>query len=412
MYEPQPKLTVREIIRDTFTPSRVGLLSWAFAAVLMGTVGLASFQFGSQKFLSSAESMSFGGMPLPSGGDISTTASIGSSGPTKSIGIMQMPGTARHGNTSDLTSSQIEVLQRELVSLRRRLSALAEQNLAYSRRIAALEQEVAVGKLSASAHTASDEGRNAVEPGPGVIVTMPAPETISRLSGSGAAKSAPSANVPVLRPDAAGDTEGPPPSAPAVDVSRPSPETPPRRITLYRNEEPRPAIAELDIDTQEPVRIVTLPDARDSSRSTGSIPPQDAKPSPESFEATPTTPDSQPTVIVPSGPAGKVSSSGDSLVNRSDFGAVIGRYESEAAAAAAWARFKEQNRERMHDLTPLLSRPPDSKGRVSLLVGPFANAADAAVACLHLLEVTALCHPVLFAGETLVTTAQFRSSAF
>ena len=43
-------------------------------------------------------------------------------------------------------------------------------------------------------------------------------------------------------------------------------------------------------------------------------------------------------------------------------------------------RFKTQNVERMRDLRPLLMPRQTDEGGVALMVGPFANAADAAVA--------------------------------
>ena len=76
------------------------------------------------------------------------------------------------------------------------------------------------------------------------------------------------------------------------------------------------------------------------------------------------------------------------------------------------ADFKNQNAERMRDLRPLLMQRNTPQGGIALMVGPFANAADAAVACLHLLDVTELCHPTLFAGNPLVTAAEFRDTAF
>jgi hypothetical protein len=46
------------------------------------------------------------------------------------------------------------------------------------------------------------------------------------------------------------------------------------------------------------------------------------------------------------------------------------------------------------------------------MIGPFANAADAAVACLRLLDTTELCRPAIYAGDPLVTAAEFRDNAF
>ncbi|MEL7528788.1 MAG: hypothetical protein AAFN16_23680, partial [Pseudomonadota bacterium] len=70
------------------------------------------------------------------------------------------------------------------------------------------------------------------------------------------------------------------------------------------------------------------------------------------------------------------------------------------------------NEERMRDLRPLLMEKQTGEGGIALMIGPFANAADASVACLHLLDVTELCRPALYAGDPLVTAAEFRETGF
>ncbi|MEM8703347.1 MAG: hypothetical protein AAGF82_16095, partial [Pseudomonadota bacterium] len=149
MLEPQAENTAREIVRETLTPSRVGILSWAFAAVFMGTIGLASYQFASPAFAPFPTARVLPtGLPPASGPAIETTASIAAGAPV-AVAAITSPDTGT-GKAENLQQSQIEVLQREVVGLRRRLAALAEQNLIYSSRIAALEQEAALAKLAAS----------------------------------------------------------------------------------------------------------------------------------------------------------------------------------------------------------------------------------------------------------------------
>jgi len=65
----------------------------------------------------------------------------------------------------------------------------------------------------------------------------------------------------------------------------------------------------------------------------------------------------------------------------------------------------------MRDLRPLI-KSSDARDGVSLLVGPFGNAADAAAACYYLLNVTDLCQPALFAGTPMVTASEFPKTAF
>ena len=414
--------SVRDIVRDTFTPSRVGLLSWAFAAVSMGTVGLASYQFSNapEQFTPKFDFPT--GLPLPPMGGVGTTASIStSSGRELPIEVMQLPDGGKDAPLPDLSQSQIEVLQKEIVGLRRRLSALAEQNIAYSRRIAALEKEAAISNSFGSGTTVMNGGEPP-EPGPGIVRTE-------------AATANPKASIPVppASPKMKVEVIKPVPAAPAAQdqSSRkdPSPErepeasrVPPRMISIVTGTDPSIAPSE-DFNPAEPVRIVDLPRVNlpapgEAPEATGSIPltAEDNTPSPlptpDAFDATPTQTTSRPTVVTPSRPAGRLSGGGDSKLKRSDFGAIIGHYSSTAAAAKAWADFKTQNAERMRDLRPLLMERTTPQGGIALMVGPFANAADAAVACLQLLDVTELCHPALFAGDPLVTAAEFRDTAF
>jgi hypothetical protein len=406
------KKSVRETVRDTFTPPRVGLLSWAFAAIFMGSVGLASYQFSylNAGFMPRIDAQ--GGLTLPPGGDVEATASV-SRAPGRGLAVEVMPdirtGAAEPGG--DLNQGQIDVLQREVVGLRRRLIALSEQNLAYSRRIAALERQVAVAKLSGTASAASGADKTA-EPGPGVVITKaaaPAPQAAPEM-----------AEAPETPAETGAGTQDA--AAAAKSQSGPHARTPPRLISLYRTPGAAGSAPADPIDPQEPVRIVErlpavlpvidLPDASDAPLTTGSIPTLTEATLPEEFDATPTQTTERPRIIEPSSPAGRLRGGGDSQLKRSDFGAIIGHYRTNAAAAKAWADFKTQNVERMRDLRPLLMERQSEEGGVALMVGPFANAADAAVACLHLLAVTELCHPALYAGDPLVTAAEFRDNAF
>jgi len=397
LLEPQAKKTSRDIVRDTFTPPRVGLVSWALAAIFMGTIGVASYQFGTSSFGSTdAVQRDPTGVALPLASDVETTASVGGRQP---VAVFNGAQTNLQASGAPLEKSQIEVLQLEVVGLRRRLTALAEQNLAYSRRIAALEKEVAMAKLS-EASTPTDvedlAARPAAEPRPGVVITTQSPETMVR-----------GPKVDVASPESAKE----PPPVVAVETTQAPEKDPPRKIALTQPALTQDTQPVQDIEEQEPVRIVTLPQPDSAPVTTGSIPPTSGQSLPD-FDDTPTRSTLAPTVITPSVPAGQIQNGEDSQIKRSDFGAVIGHYRSRAAAAKAWADFKEQNEERMRDLRPLLMERQVPDGGIALLVGPFANAADAAVACLHLLDVTELCRPALFAGDPLVTAARFRDTAF
>lgn len=417
---------VREIVRETFTPSRVGVLSWAFAAVVMGTVGLASYQFGdSHRGFPPSGS---GGLLLPPPGAIETTASINaSSGHGLPVEVMRLPRADDQNVDNDLSQSQIDVLQREIVGLRRRLIALSEQNIAYSRRIAALEREVSLTRQSSTGQP-DNMSETPAKPGPGTVSSEATPDKPGPQSAAqGVVTSAPvTAQAPAAKPGPKSQSAvfAPPQQKAALETAPEVQQSPPRLISLERN---TPASPREDSDPNEPVRIVSvqpavlpeialpevvLPEAGPAPQATGSIPANAAQTLPDNFEPTQTSP--RPNVVTPSNPAGRLrgGGGGDSQLKRSDFGAIIGHYETTAAAAKAWADFKNQNVERMRDLRPLLMQRTGTEGGIALMLGPFANAADAATACLQLLDVTELCRPALYAGDPLVAASEFRDTAF
>ncbi|WP_422376473.1 hypothetical protein [Roseibium sp.] len=412
-----PQKPIREVVRETFTAPRVGLLSWAFAAVTMGTVGLASYQF-SYAPTGFPTSTATAGLRLPPAGDVETTASISTAsrpGQLPAVEVMHLPKQGTPAARSDLSQAQMDVLQREIVGLRRRLSALSEQNLTYSRRIAALEKQVAVAKLSGQSGPIIPDDTSA-EPGPGVVITKAPVETKPENAAS------PGNDGPEVA-EGQDQVENPAGLQPRLTFSETADtKSPPRLISIYRNEPAPDSETAISINPEEPVRIVELsprtvpqvrlPEATDAPVITGSIPKASAPVEVEVFDATPTQTTLRPKIITPSSPAGRLRGGGDSQLKRSDFGAIIGHYRTSAGAAKAWADFKTQNEERMRDLRPLLMQRQAAEGGIALMVGPFANAADAAVACLHLLDVTELCHPALYAGDPLVTAAEFRDSAF
>ncbi|MES0881964.1 hypothetical protein [Roseibium sp. SCP14] len=397
MFEPQaPKKDLRETVRDTFTPSRVGLLSWAFAAVIMGTVGLASYQFGTQPLTQNSARLIPSGLPLPPAGDIETTASIGRETPVE---IYQIQDNEIRYPSKDLEQSQIEVLQREIAGLRRRLIALSEQNISYSRRISELEKQVSItGPAQTESLTESVDPT--IEPVPGVIKTEIQPP--SRPQSELVIDPAPSGSPTAENAKKVSDT--------IAEMSEPDLQTrshPPRVVALDQKAEVSTPTEPPFQASREPVRIVTLPQGTDEPVTTGSIPAPTQAPTLEGFDQAPTQTVLAPTVVTPSEPSGRV----NGQIKRSDFGAVIGHFSTTAGAAKAWADFKSQNEERMRDLRPLLLERQVAEGGVSLLIGPFGNAADAAIACFQLLETTELCHPAVYAGDSLVTAAEFRDTA-
>ena len=409
-------------MRDTFTSSRVGLLTWAFTAVIMGTVGLASYQFGTQSPNPSQTTATVrllpSGLSLPPAGDVETTASITRSSP---IGIMQLRNGEATDEPSGIEQSQIDVLQREIAGLRRRLSVLSEQNRSYSRRISDLEKQVALksvpGKSAETEKMATGKAEKMeTEPLPGAVTEGSSPAPATQMAVPLVESEPPPATGPTAaKRNTAPERPEKEPTDKTIEVNA-SPKPTPRKITLARA--PEYATPGSDpkqipgLNTKEPVRIVVLPEPAEEPVATGSIPNQAGDVAAGPFNAIPTRTVPEPTIIMPSNPVGRLRSGDESQIKRSDFGAVIGHYKSTAGAAKAWADFKEQNEERMRDLRPLLLERTVPEGGISLLVGPFGNAADAAIACAHLLDVTELCHPALYSGDPLVTAAEFRDNAF
>ncbi|WP_346907490.1 hypothetical protein [uncultured Roseibium sp.] len=385
MPEKRAKTSTRQVVKETLTLQRLSLLSWAFAAILFGSVGFASLKFGRETELGRPSAIY--GQILPPGGDVTTTASIGTGTGGNQIGLMPTVNGRVATGADEINTSQIETLQREVVALRRRLSALAEQNVSYSRRIAALEEELAQGIV---ADADSSAKAKAMHP-------APVPGKVTSAKASSDDKSAAAAPAAPLKK--AGKPEEISDKAVQKRIeSVPAPETMAGNDAAMRmklQNSGQAAIAgtqepKRPVRVFEPVRIAELPKPGPDPITTGSITPTD----------TPVAEDIKPPLITPSKPVGRSTGAGTSLINHSDFGAVVGRYATAEKAAEAWNRFEEQNEERMKDLRPIISKS-DLDETYALLVGPFGNAANAAVACLRLLEVTGTCHPALYIGMPL-----------
>lgn len=381
MAEKRPKTSMKDGVKTALTPQRVSVLSWAFAAVLFATIGLSSFQFARME--SGPSTLVSSGLVLPPSGDVDTTASIGGSG---QIGLMPAANGRIVTAEDEIKASELQTLRKEIVGLRRRLGALSEQNMAYSRRISALEKQLSAG----GAPVAAADPPPAPHP-------QPAPGNIRASAGNPQAQD----DQNQAKPAPGTGTETTSTVQQRIE-SVPAPEVRPEIYENVRKQlshSGQMALSELrNVKPPEgnypPVRIVELPSATSGPITTGSISPTDT---PETEEL--------PTVIEPSRPVGRSDGAGQSMIQHTDFGVVVGRYESVDAAVKAWLRFEEQNEERMRGLRPIVSQSDMEGGAIDLLVGPFGNAADAAVACLRLLEVTGTCHPALFAGEPLPESA-------
>ncbi|EFO33717.1 hypothetical protein TRICHSKD4_0827 [Roseibium sp. TrichSKD4] len=346
MQDPKGKKSKREEVRETFTPQRLSVASWAVAAILFGTVGMASFKFShdpsnfDQRFMAGG-----GGLPLPAAGPVSTTASV-SNAYNIEVADPQTDAVTSIGQKE--IDSHLETLQLQIAAMRRRIETLSEQNRVYSTRIAALERDLRPGEAMMTG--------SAPKPSESMTIGTAVQEDATKTTGRETAHAKP------ISPD-----------------------------KLETNLKAANTDTEFKLP-QQPVRLVKLPDATGTPQATGSIP----------SEAVVTTPpESKPQIVQPSKPVGRFGGAGASGLNSSTFGAAVGTYESREGAMVAWSEFKYQNEERMRDLEAMVAPGRDGGESVTLLVGPFGNAADAAVACLRLLEVSDKCHPALFTGEPL-----------
>lgn len=395
---------MRDTVRDAFTPSRLGLVSWASAAIFMGTIGLASYKFGTPSSGPTGSSATVASLRLPPAGDVTSTASIGGSRTSTGVEILQMkPANSDRAASGALEQSQIAVLQEQIVRLRRRMSALSEQNATYSRRLAALERPGSKSEHPTVPVDPAPEVKRPKELPPLADGNTALPKRIAAPLKK-PTKSLQSARAPA---DPLRDTQ---PEADIADVSAShSKYSVPRRISLHTGQVPQKNIPSY---ATEPVRMVSLPQDSMPPETTASINPEARTAPAPTFDSTPTSTVGKPQLIEPSSAVGRLHGSGQSILKNTDFGAVVGHYQTVAQAANAWSRFREQNEERMRGLRPLISEAKDTGGPITLLVGPFGNAVDAASACFQLLEVTEFCRPALYAGDPLVSAAKFPDTAF
>ncbi|ADZ70755.1 SPOR domain-containing protein [Polymorphum gilvum] len=349
---------------DAVSRARFSAAAWAFAAILCAVVGLSAVRFAPGPG-SVADRLA--GIVLPPQGPVGatgtiSTGTIATDGETLSVGILPSAGGVANAEANRLLESQIDTLRLEIVALRRRLSVLAEQNRAYSDRLAALEAGRPI-PLPDDAFQAPAGGGN-----PDAVTPVPAP-------------------------------------APSSVETLPAPETSSRSARIARPEPPVPPPA--------PVRIVELPRPDRAPETTGSIDPAaiGAGPAPSADQARDLATDlakdlaripdeNLPLVIRPLDPAGRIQG-GAGSVGRTDFAIEIGTYHGLADAGAAWSEFEARFGDRMAGLRALVAPVEGDGARLRLLAGPFANAAGAAVACLRLSADARPCRPAFFLGDPL-----------
>ncbi|SHM69362.1 hypothetical protein [Roseibium suaedae] len=367
------KRKTRDLVTQALTTQRVFVSCWALGAILSGSLGLAAYHFGSGHL----DFNTYAGVRLPPAGNVSTTASIGRT-------EIQVYPSQR--NQLPQSTAHINALQTELATLRMRLTTLAQQNELYSARLAKLEQTAA----------------------------LPAPAGLASGAGKDAADKKPE-NTKAATADMA--PPGKPKSEPARAIPKPAPQTPPSPVPMRMIETmPAPELSGAfskrgNPECMSPVSDATgqdhtptaKPDLVRFANAGALLPPIDGDPVetgsiPE--KASP-EPESKPSLVVPGQASGRISGSDGTALKRTDFAVVVGHYKTEAGARTAWQNFEHQNADRMRGMQAKVIASDLNPGELDLLLGPFANAADAAVACLKLLDISGTCRPAFFAGSDL-----------
>ena len=148
MPEKRAKTSTRQVVKETLTLQRLSLLSWAFAAILFGSVGFASLQFGRES--QPGRPSAIYGQILPPGGDVTTTASIPAPpAATRSGSCRRSMGGLRRAPTRS-TPPRSRPFSARSWHYAGALAPSPNRMFSYSRRIAALEEELSQGTVSAA----------------------------------------------------------------------------------------------------------------------------------------------------------------------------------------------------------------------------------------------------------------------
>lgn len=432
--------------------ARLDIAAWTFFAMLFGVIGWTSFWFAPAR---TSAGSAYAGIMLPPPGDLNgPTGSVVKDGETISIGVLRSRAGTGSADAMRLLEARLETLQREVITLRRRVTQMSEQDGAQSKTPASLET------VSSDLVTGSTGGTEAAPQQPSLAsISAGSPEPADHRSNQQAAspdrgpdsrQTSTRQQEPSERLHDAGDLPALDSKAPrqqaAVALPRPDP-----RKQIRTAVETRPApetqaaaaagpasgsISERGLSASEisavmapagampespaatfarraeamkprqqpvyPVRVVELPKSasagNEEPQTTASIPPQQA-----ADESTLSLQDITDALMIrPADPAGRMQGRSD-RIGRSDFAIEIGRYGSRSAASDGWDAFVSIHSDRMSGLRALTQPAAEGSEEVRLLAGPFANAAAASIACLRLEVGETACSPALFSGEPLLS---------
>lgn len=316
---------------------------WGGGAMLFAIVGSASVFLAPQFPLHSRQIDSG---PLPPPGEVRTTASV-TSRTAGGIEVYPSEGGTEGAQARRMMQAELDTLRREVAELRRITSVLNERNRMLAERTVGPENANSVQAAQAASGFQQDVDA-AVDARAGsatAVETLPAPNV----------RKAPDKTVPASTAAA--------PDKKVADLIG----------------------AALPDNLRQPVRIVALPGSEPPG-STASIPApagQDAHPTP-----------ALPSLAVTQA-AGHIAPGSAERIQRTDFAVDLGSYASQADAEAAWSKLRSARKDLPEQLqSHILAAEPG--GGVTLYAGPYPNAADAAMTCVHISDEGIRCRPVPF----------------
>ncbi|WP_208990838.1 SPOR domain-containing protein [Pseudovibrio sp. Tun.PSC04-5.I4] len=314
---------------------RVAVFAWAISALSFVALAASAMQMPSN-FAAQPSYLPQSTQLLPTFGPVTTTASITSQNTQGAFQIYPGTSGAAESKSGQQTKQELQVLRKEVVSLRRTMLRLTEQNRRLSDKMDGFE--VTPTPVSTNEKPVSKPAVERVNVKPfqktvTPIETLPAPEV---------------ANLPKLE-------------APLPDVS----------------------LAELSkMQRQDDAKATLLPNGK-TPQTVASIPQSPASVVLPDFDRTPA--------------AGKLSQSGSGRILRTSFAVDLGEYGSVNELENNWKTLQQKNPSLLGELSRQISSLSEEGDELyQLTAGPFYNAADTAVVCARLAREKVNCSPTVF----------------
>ncbi|MEP3276392.1 MAG: hypothetical protein ABJN26_05475 [Stappiaceae bacterium] len=445
-------------------PDGYALVGWGFLAVLAFIFAFASWHYDGISGAFTQQTFA----QLPPAGPIDTTSSIGqdaiSSGqePTD-LDVFSTPSIRSTAELDKRFSAELTTLRREVVQLRRSVSALRELNTNLFARIDQLEVAgpVVTGSIPGNVRTVTQQS-----PQPTALPQIP--ETLPSSSSVGsefvgeaeivnqrnereplpqtieASESVPPSEIAEFEPVTDGPDLNSEPFSISEEIRSQNRTLPSSRETSKREavdidelaeNEPQPDSLVEGPDQSprpdRPVRVIALrdPPSRDPTEAApaqiAALAPIDPDVVTDAGGLSPIVmPSSKPEISLASNPENAPASGeeiavltpsgaipartrtteapGSVSATRTSFAADLGIFATRDEMVRTWVQLKEDSPDLLESLTAVVhiqENGPTDPYR--LLAGPFVNAADAATLCVRLAAKKIECRPSLYLGETL-----------